>query len=171
MPESTFWWQGERKVGATVSRQSARCHFSKASSRRTSVPVLAAGGISTSRGLAAVLAAGASGAWLGTAFAVCPESLSSDAARSALVAAKDTATVTTSVFDVALGYPWPAQYPERVLRNGFWERWKGREEQLAEDPEADRRLQSFPRAGTGTRLRTRGRRSRGRRDHAGSHGR
>src|ERR1019366_9162869 len=46
-----------------------------------SVPVLAAGGISTSRGFAAVLAAGASGAWLGTAFAACPESLASDATR------------------------------------------------------------------------------------------
>src|SRR5699024_6204281 len=31
-------------------------------------PVLAAGGISTGRGLAAVLAAGAAGAWVGTAF-------------------------------------------------------------------------------------------------------
>ena len=40
-------------------------------------PVLAAGGISSARGLAAVLAAGASGAWLGTAFAACTESLTS----------------------------------------------------------------------------------------------
>ena len=41
-------------------------------------PVLAAGGISTGRGIAAALAAGASGVWLGTAFAACPESLISD---------------------------------------------------------------------------------------------
>ncbi len=69
----------------------------------TSIPVLAAGGISSSRGLAAVVAAGASGAWMGTAFAACPESLASDAARTALLQAIDTDTVTTKVFDVALG--------------------------------------------------------------------
>jgi nitronate monooxygenase len=45
------------------------------------VPVLAAGGISTARGLAAVLAAGAAGAWVGTAFLACPEGLSSPAAE------------------------------------------------------------------------------------------
>jgi nitronate monooxygenase len=37
-----------------------------------SVPVLAGGGIASSRSLAAVLAAGASGAWLGTRLAACP---------------------------------------------------------------------------------------------------
>jgi hypothetical protein len=36
-------------------------------------PVLAAGGIGTRRGLAAVLAAGADGGWIGTAFMTCPE--------------------------------------------------------------------------------------------------
>jgi nitronate monooxygenase len=46
------------------------------------VPVLAAGGIATGRGVAAVLAAGASGVWLGTAFAACRESLISDPASS-----------------------------------------------------------------------------------------
>jgi nitronate monooxygenase len=102
----------------------------------TSIPVLAAGGISTSRGLAAVLAAGASGAWLGTAFAACSESLASDATRSALIGAKDTDTVMTRVFDIALEYPWPIKYPERILRNEFWERWQGQEEQLSADPEA-----------------------------------
>ena len=99
-------------------------------------PVLAAGGISSPRGLAAVLAAGASGAWLGTAFAACPESLSPEAARLALVDATDTDTVTTRVFDVAFGYPWPTKYPERVLRNQFWERWFGREDQLSGDSRA-----------------------------------
>jgi nitronate monooxygenase len=101
-----------------------------------SVPVLAAGGISTSRGLAAVLAAGASGAWLGTAFAACLESLASDANRSLLIEAKDTDTVTTRVFDIALEYPWPTNYPERVLRNEFCERWQGREDQLSADSDA-----------------------------------
>ncbi len=99
-------------------------------------PVLAAGGITTGRGVAAVLAAGASGVWMGTAFAACPESLISEPARQALLRASGADTVVTSAFDVALGYPWPAGYPERVLRNDFTERWSKHEEQLADDNDA-----------------------------------
>jgi nitronate monooxygenase len=101
-----------------------------------SLPVLAAGGISSPRGLAAVLAAGASGAWMGTTFAASTESLSSESARDALLRAAETDTVTTSVFDVALGYDWPSRFEERVLRNDFWDRWSGREEVLASDTAA-----------------------------------
>jgi nitronate monooxygenase len=99
-------------------------------------PVLAAGGISTPRGLAAVLAAGASGAWLGTAFAACSESLAPAWARQAMIEAAETDTISTRAFDVALGHPWPRQFPERVLRNEFSARWTDREEELAEDEEA-----------------------------------
>jgi nitronate monooxygenase len=97
------------------------------------VPVLAAGGIATGRGVAAVLAAGASGVWLGTAFAACPESLIPEPARRALLRASGADTVVTRAFDVALGYPWPPEYPERVLRNEFTDRWSGHEELLAVD--------------------------------------
>lgn len=97
------------------------------------VPVLAAGGISSGRGLAAVLAAGASAAWVGTAFTACTESLLSDAARDRLLAASTTDTVTTRVFDVALGYAWPPSLPERVLRNSYNDRWIGREDSLSPD--------------------------------------
>jgi nitronate monooxygenase len=100
------------------------------------VPVLAAGGISTGRGLAAVLAAGAAGAWMGTAFAACWESAISETARVALFQAEGTDTVTTTVFDTALGYPWPAKYPERVLQNQLWQRWSTKESLLVADPEA-----------------------------------
>jgi nitronate monooxygenase len=105
-----------------------------------SIPVLAAGGISSARGLAAVLAAGASGAWLGTSFAACPESLAPDWTRDALVRAVETDTVTTRVFDIAIGHPWPPHLPERVLRNGFTDRWWGREEEVASNAEARRAL-------------------------------
>jgi nitronate monooxygenase len=101
-----------------------------------SQPVLAAGGISTGRGLAAVLAAGASGAWMGTAFAACSESLNSEAARTALVQARGTDTVTTSAFDAAFGYPWLVKYPERVLRNELWERWSNKASLLVAEPDA-----------------------------------
>ncbi len=79
------------------------------------VPVLAAGGIASARGVAAVLAAGASGAWLGTVFAPCTEALTSAQARRRLLAGRSDATVTTREFDIAAHYRWPATIPERVL--------------------------------------------------------
>jgi nitronate monooxygenase len=78
------------------------------------VPVLAAGGISTARAVAAVLAAGAAGAWVGTAFTVSHEALTPPAARAELLAG--TETELTREFDIAAGYRWPATVPERVLR-------------------------------------------------------
>lgn len=107
---------------------------------RVDVPVLAAGGISSGRSLTAVLAAGAAGAWIGTAFAVCPESTLPEAARQQMLTAGDSDTVTTRAFDVALGYPWPATIPERVLRNAFTDAWDGREDDL--DADAREQLRS-----------------------------
>lgn len=79
------------------------------------VPVLAAGGIASPRALAAVLAAGASGAWIGTAFAACAESLTPEPARRQLLGARSVDTMTTRQFDLAAQYRWPATLPERVL--------------------------------------------------------
>lgn len=90
------------------------------------VPILAAGGSGSARGIAAVLAAGASAAWLGTIFTTCTEALTPEAAREALLAADGTDTVTTTAFDEALRYRWPSTIPERVLRNDFVDRWDGR---------------------------------------------
>ncbi len=80
------------------------------------VPVLAAGGISSPRSVAAVLAAGAGAAWVGTAFAACAEALTPVPARDALLAAEGEATELTTEYDVAAGYRWPETIPERVLR-------------------------------------------------------
>src|SRR4051794_37491162 len=60
------------------------------------VPVVAAGGVATARGLAAVLAAGAAGALVGTAFLACPEGLNQPAARSAVLKAGETDTHYTT---------------------------------------------------------------------------
>lgn len=79
------------------------------------VPVLAAGGVSSARAVAAVLAAGAAAAWVGTAFAACAEALTPAPAREALIAADGDATELTSEYDFAYGYRWPAHIPERVL--------------------------------------------------------
>ncbi len=114
-----------------------------------SLPVLAAGGISSPRGLAAVLAAGASGAWMGTAFAACIESLTPDIARDALVSASETDTVTTRVFDIALGYGWPPRYPERLLADPLSREWLGREDEVIERESARTALAEALRAEDG----------------------
>jgi nitronate monooxygenase len=62
------------------------------------VPVIAAGGISDGRAIAAALALGASGVQLGTAFLFCPEAKPLPPHRAALRAARDDSTVLTNVF-------------------------------------------------------------------------
>jgi nitronate monooxygenase len=98
--------------------------------------VLAAGGIASPRSLAAVLAAGAGGAWLGTVLSASPEALTSDASRRALVAARETDTTSTRVYDIVRKLPWSQRFPSRVLRNDFVARWSGHEDALADDPDA-----------------------------------
>jgi nitronate monooxygenase len=106
------------------------------------VPVVAAGGIATGRGLAAVIAAGAEGAWIGTPLLVAEEARNSPQARDLLLAAKETETVLTSVFDVAQAIPWPTAFRGRALRNRFADQWIGRETELAGDAEARRSLEA-----------------------------
>jgi nitronate monooxygenase len=104
------------------------------------VPVLAAGGIATARGLAAVLAAGAVGAWVGTAFLGCVETAWSEAARQSVLAAGDGDTIYTRAFDVGLRIDWPAEFGGRALRNQFSDEWHGHETALADDEEAGRTM-------------------------------
>jgi nitronate monooxygenase len=54
------------------------------------LPLVATGGIATGRGVAAVLAAGAAAAAIGSAFMLCPETGTSDAHRAALASARPT---------------------------------------------------------------------------------
>jgi NAD(P)H-dependent flavin oxidoreductase YrpB (nitropropane dioxygenase family) len=76
-----------------------------------SVPVLAAGGIGTARGMAAALAAGADGVRVGTRFVAATESLAHSLYKQALVAAEAEETVLTEAF----GADWP-DAPHRVLK-------------------------------------------------------
>lgn len=94
------------------------------------VPVLAAGGIATPRGLAAVLAAGAAGAWVGSAFTACTEGANADSAKSAVVGAAETDTIYTTVLDLGRGAHWPSEYGGRAIRNSFADTWHGREAEL-----------------------------------------
>lgn len=103
-------------------------------------PVLAAGGITGPRGLAAVLAAGAVGAWMGTAFLACTEAATTPAARDKLFAATDTSTAYGRVFDIAQRQAWPPEYGGRALRNRFFDRWAGHEHDLQADASAQAEL-------------------------------
>lgn len=108
----------------------------------TELPVVAAGGIATGAGLAAVLAAGAAGGWVGTALLGCPESEAPAEARARVRAAAGEDTVLTRVFDVAQGLAWPQRWPGRALRNEFTASWHGREEELAATPAAAEQVRS-----------------------------
>ena len=99
----------------------------------TELPVLAGGGISGPRGLAAVLAAGAAGAWIGTAFLTCQEALTSEPVRRRVIAADETDTVYGTVFDAASRAGWPDEFGGRALRNAYFDTWQGREEELKAD--------------------------------------
>ncbi len=87
------------------------------------VPVVAAGGIADGRGLAAALMLGASAVLCGTAFFASREALSHPNAKQAAVAGSGDNTERSSVFDIARGIDWPAQWSLRTLRNRYTEQW------------------------------------------------
>ena len=76
------------------------------------VPVVAAGGIATARGMAAVLAAGADAARIGTRFLATPEADVHPDYQSAVLRAGAEDTMLTQTFSVL----WP-DAPHRVLRS------------------------------------------------------
>ncbi|MBX3094291.1 MAG: nitronate monooxygenase [Cryobacterium sp.] len=121
---------------------------------RTDKPVIAAGGIGTARGVAAVLAAGAVAAWVGTRFAASTESLFADPLKRRMLAASLGDTVYTRAFDIAQRVPWPEQYGGRALRNEFTDRWAddvgGLRSALASDDDLTVRMLEARRAGDTT---------------------
>jgi len=82
------------------------------------VPVIAAGGITDGRGLAAALALGAGGAWMGTRFVAAEETGAHPDYLARLLAARETDTFHSSLFDIG----WP-DAPHRTLRNATIEAW------------------------------------------------
>lgn len=107
------------------------------------VPVVAAGGISDGRGLAAALCLGAAAGCAGTAFLVAEEAWTHARYRERLIAASGQDTCHTTLFDGG----W-LDAPHRVLRNATYEQWledgcpvvgsrRGEGERIAVDPEGD----------------------------------
>jgi nitronate monooxygenase len=85
-----------------------------------SVPVVAAGGIGDGRGLAAVLALGGDGVWLGTRFLLAEEAPIHEVYRERLLRAAETDTVyAADLFHVN----WE-DAPHRALRNSTVEAWE-----------------------------------------------
>jgi NAD(P)H-dependent flavin oxidoreductase YrpB (nitropropane dioxygenase family) len=78
------------------------------------VPVLAAGGIGCGRQIAAALALGATGVWMGSCWLTTSEYASSPALRAALLAAGSADTVRSRVY---------SGKPARLLRNRWTDAW------------------------------------------------
>lgn len=97
------------------------------------LPVIAAGGISDGRGLAAALTLGAAGVLIGTRFFATREALGHENTKARLVSAGGDDTVRTNVFDIARELPWPEPYRIRAVRNRFFDRWNGAEDALREE--------------------------------------
>jgi nitronate monooxygenase len=96
-------------------------------------PVLAAGGVSSGRALAAVLAAGADGASLGTAFLASREAIDvPDAYKDAIVESNGEDTVFTTLYDDARGVQWPKPVGMRLRRTKHTDKWLGREDEVEE---------------------------------------
>jgi nitronate monooxygenase len=100
------------------------------------VPVLAAGGIADGRGVAAALVLGAAGALIGTRFQATTEALVDPSITEAILAGRGDDTERSTVLDIARGSPWPSKYPARTLGHPYLDRWRGREAELAADPQA-----------------------------------
>ena len=96
-------------------------------------PVLAAGGVSSGRALAAVLAAGADGASLGTAFLASREAIDvPDAYKECIVESNGEDTVFTTLYDEARGLHWPRPVGMRLRRTKHTDQWQGREDEVKE---------------------------------------
>ncbi len=117
----------------------------------TDKPVIAAGGIFNGRGLAAVLAAGAVGAWIGTPFLVARESRTPPRAQELIIESDETQTIYTSVYDRAQQKGWTSEFRGRAIRNAFADRWTGHEDDLMRTPVALDEYRAARRGGDYTR--------------------
>jgi enoyl-[acyl-carrier protein] reductase II len=89
------------------------------------VPVVAAGGIVDGRGLAAALALGADGVWVGTRFVATPEAHTVPGYKEALVAGREDGTVVTRAY---------TGKTLRALRNSWTDHFDAHPEELAPFP-------------------------------------
>ena len=89
------------------------------------IPVVAAGGIYDGRGLAAALALGAQGVWMGTRFIASREAHAGELYRQTIVEATDEDTVRTRCY---------SGKPMRVRKNPYVEDWESRPQDIQPFP-------------------------------------
>jgi nitronate monooxygenase len=90
--------------------------------------LVAAGGISDGRGLAAARVLGAEGIVMGTRYWASREALVLPKVHQAAIAATGDETVRTRILDMVRGFEWPERYTARAHFNDFLRQWHGREE-------------------------------------------
>ena len=88
-------------------------------------PVVAAGGITDGRGLAAALALGASGVWMGTRFVATVEAHAHDNYKRKIVEAGEDSTIVTRSY---------SGKPLRVIRNRWTDDWESRPQDILPFP-------------------------------------
>lgn len=96
-------------------------------------PVIAAGGITDGTGLAAALALGASGVWMGTRFVATLEAQGHVNYKNKIVEAGEDDTVVTRSY---------SGKPLRVLRNRWTEEWERRQDEILPFPQQFRHSSS-----------------------------
>ena len=89
------------------------------------IPVIAAGGLYDGRGLAAALALGAQGVWLGTRFIASAEAHAAQMYKDAVLACADTDTVRTRSY---------SGKPMRVKENAWTKDWEARPQDIMPFP-------------------------------------
>ena len=105
-------------------------------------PTIASGAISSGRALAAVLAAGAEGAWVGTALVATEEAaFTKPEYRQAILDSDGRDTIHSATTDIVWAHgwsrpDWPAGVAMRHRRNEITDRWHGHEDELAKDSQA-----------------------------------
>ena len=88
------------------------------------------------------LALGAAGALIGTRFQASVEALGHPSIANAIIEGRGEDTERSTVLDIARGSSWPSKYPARTLGHPFLEMWRGREEDLAADSDAEAAYQN-----------------------------
>ncbi len=89
------------------------------------IPVIAAGGLYDGRGLAAALALGAQGVWMGTRFIASSEAHAAQMYRDAIVNAQDEDTIRTRCY---------SGKPMRVKKNPYIDDWERRPQDIQPFP-------------------------------------
>jgi nitronate monooxygenase len=124
------------EAGGHTGRQNLLPFLVQVLEKFPNIPVIASGGIAHGRSLAAVLAAGADGAWLGTAFLAVEEASEiASVVKDQIVNSDGQDTIHTKIFDILnthlyQGPPWPEEIAYRSRQNHFTAEWHGREDEL-----------------------------------------